>query len=57
MKVATHGSLGVVLWSAGQGHVDRAAAIHRLEALFQSSLWVSVRVREEARQALDRICS
>ncbi len=52
LKVETHGSLGVVLWSAGQGHLDQPAATAKLEALFQSSLWISMRVRTEARNAL-----
>ena len=50
-----HGSLGVVLWAAASGHLQRAEAERALEALFSSSLWVSPRVREEALAALRQL--
>ena len=50
-----HGSLGVVLWAAAVGRLDRAEAERALEALSQSSLWVSAQVLSEARRALERI--
>lgn len=50
-----HGSLGVVLWAAGAGHTSEKRSREVLEALLDSSLWVSARVRHEAWEALDSI--
>jgi predicted nucleic acid-binding protein len=52
-----HGSLGVILWAAATGHLDRMAAEQCLDALAHSSLWLSARVLEEARSALRQIFS
>lgn len=52
LGLETHGSLCVVLWCAGQGQLDQPAATATLQALFRSSLWISIRVRSEARIAL-----
>jgi predicted nucleic acid-binding protein len=52
-----HGSLGVVLWAAATGHLDRAQAERALESLASSSLWLSRRVLGEARAALGQIFS
>ena len=52
LGLETHGSLGVVLWCAGQGQLDQSSATTKLEALVQSSLWISLRVQTEARRAL-----
>jgi predicted nucleic acid-binding protein len=52
-----HGSLGIVLWAAAHGHLDRQESLIRLEALFESSLWVSPAIRAEAREAWNRIYS
>ena len=52
-----HGSLGIVLWAAAAGHLDRSEGERALEALAQSSLWISARVLAEARRALERILS
>lgn len=56
-RVEVHGSLGVVLWAAVHGHLDRQQSTTRLEALLTSSLWVSSSIREEAREALKQIHS
>ena len=50
-----HGSLGVVLWVAGQRLIPRAEAERLLAGLEQSSLWLAPRVRAQARQALDQL--
>jgi predicted nucleic acid-binding protein len=50
-----HGSIGIVLWGAAAGHLDRLEAEKTLEALSRSSLWVSARVLSEASRALERI--
>jgi predicted nucleic acid-binding protein len=51
----THGSLGVVLWAAATGAVDLAGAENALQALAQSSLWISARVLFEAQAALQKM--
>lgn len=50
-----HGSLGVVLWAAAAGHLEEPDARATLEALIRSSLWMSSRVVEEARFALQQM--
>ena len=50
-----HYSLGVVLWAAALGHIDRAQGEQALTRLAASSLWISGRVLDEARSALDEI--
>jgi predicted nucleic acid-binding protein len=57
LRVEAHGSLGVVLWAAAQGLLDRQQSAARLDALFASSLWVSPAIRQEARKALKQIFS
>lgn len=48
-------SLGIVLWVAAVGHLNRAAAEAVLNRLAQSLLWVSARVLAEARSALAQL--
>jgi predicted nucleic acid-binding protein len=55
LGLETHGSLGVVLWCAGQAQLDQPTATTKLEALFRSSLWISMRVQAGARRALSQI--
>lgn len=55
MGVEVHGSLGVVLWAAGQRLIPRPEAERLLTGLEQSSLWLSPRLRAQARQALDNL--
>ncbi|HVR95246.1 MAG TPA: DUF3368 domain-containing protein [Thermoanaerobaculia bacterium] len=50
-----HDSLGVILWAAAFGHLDKVEAEAALEALSRSSLWISSRVLTEARAALRQI--
>lgn len=52
-----HGSVGIVLWGAAAGHLNRSEAEQAFEALSRSSLWISARVFSEARSALERILS
>ncbi|HEX7185307.1 MAG TPA: hypothetical protein VF756_26015 [Thermoanaerobaculia bacterium] len=52
-----HGSVGLILWAATEGHLDRSEGERALEALARSSLWISARVLSEARSALERILS
>jgi predicted nucleic acid-binding protein len=51
------GSLGVVLWLAARRHLDQQAAHRLLDALEGTSLWLSPRVKAEARQALRTVFS
>jgi len=50
-----HGSLGVILWNAAHGHLSRKETELALDNLEASSLWLSVRIYQEARQSLDAI--
>ncbi|MBX3279915.1 MAG: hypothetical protein KF868_18085 [Acidobacteria bacterium] len=54
LGVEAHGSLGVVLWAAATGSLKRDSALTALDRLAQSSLWISVRVLAEAREALNQ---
>jgi predicted nucleic acid-binding protein len=51
----SRGSLGVVLWLAARRRVDFAEGSRLLDALEGTSLWLSPRVKAEARQALRAI--
>jgi predicted nucleic acid-binding protein len=55
LGLEVHGSLGIVLWAAAVGHLDRASAEAVLDRLSQSSLWISARVLAEAKAALDQL--
>ncbi len=55
LGLEAHGSLGVVLWAAATGELERPEAERTLEALVRSSLWISARVETEAREALGKI--
>lgn len=55
MGMEVHGSLGIILWAAAVGHLERRAAGQALTRLASSSLWISRRVLAEAQAALDEI--
>jgi predicted nucleic acid-binding protein len=55
LGIEVHGSLGIVLWAAAVGHLNREVAGAALDRLAQSSLWVSARVLAEAKAALLRL--
>jgi predicted nucleic acid-binding protein len=55
LGLEVHGSLGVVLWAAGAGHLGEKEAHAALDGLASSSLWVSERVLQEARAALKEL--
>lgn len=55
LGVEAHGSLGVVLWAAAHRLVGKAEAEANLAALEDSSLWMSSRVRTQARAALAQV--
>jgi len=55
LGLEVHGSLGIVLWAAAVGRLNRADIEATLERLAQSSLWISSRVLTEAKAALNRL--
>ena len=55
LGLEVHGSLGVILWAAAVGHLDRPAAEAALAQLATSSLWLSSRILAEARAAIEEI--
>lgn len=55
LHVETHGSLGVLLWAGGQQLISEDRATEILDRLEHSNLWLSRRVRAEARQALKQL--
>lgn len=51
-----HGSIGILIWSVAVGHIrDQALALHLLDNLANSSLWISRRVLQEAQRAIDAL--
>jgi predicted nucleic acid-binding protein len=55
LGLEVHGSLGVILWAAASGHLGRDEALSVLDRLARSSLWISPRIVDEARRALERL--
>ena len=55
LDLEVHGSLGVILWAAALGYLDRPAAEQALTRLASSSLWLSTRIQGEAWAALEEI--
>ena len=55
IKMEVHGSLGIVLWCAAKRLIGKDEAAASLTRLEQSSLWLSPRVRSEARTALAKL--
>lgn len=55
LGLQARGSLGVILWLAGQQKLSHHEASRHLENLARTSLWVSSRVLAEARSALEKL--
>ena len=55
LGIETHGSIGIILWSAATRLIQKPEAETLLAELEKSSLWMSPRVRAEARAALARL--
>ena len=53
LGLEVHGSLGVILWNAAHKHLSRAETEESLNGLEASSLWLSPKIYQEARQSLD----
>ena len=54
-ELEVHGSLGIVLWAAAKGHLNRAETEDLLDRLYRSSLWLSSRVLVEAKAAVEQL--
>jgi len=55
LGLEVHGSLGVILWNAAHRYLSRAETEQALNDLEASSLWLSAKIYQEARQSLDDI--
>ncbi|MDD5140559.1 MAG: hypothetical protein PHY43_09915 [Verrucomicrobiales bacterium] len=55
LNVEVHGSIGVVLWAAASRLVKKPETELFLTGLEKSSLWMSLKVRIEARAALEKL--
>jgi len=53
LGLEVHGSIGLLLWSLGEGFIQKDQAYNLLEGLAHSSLWVSERVLDKARQTIE----
>ena len=52
LGIEVHGSLGVVLWSVGNGFLSRKGAEQALSKLERSSQWLSGKIYQKARKAV-----
>jgi predicted nucleic acid-binding protein len=58
LGLEVHGTIGVVLWAAATGVLDKPETEFLLDRLANdSSLWVSPRILSEAKSALEQLCS
>ena len=58
LGLEVHGSIGLLLWNVAVGNIDtQEQAMNLLDALAQSSLWISERVVQEARKAIKTLFS
>lgn len=56
LGLAVRGSLGVVLYAAAAGHLDKATCLQTLDDLERrSTLWMSAKVKAAARQAVEQM--
>ncbi len=56
LGLEVHGSIAILLWSIATGLIhDKAVAIQMLENLANSSLWISDRVLQQARAAVENL--
>jgi predicted nucleic acid-binding protein len=54
LGLEVHGSIAIILWGAAVGLIhEKTLAIQLLDNLANSSLWISNRVLQEARKAID----
>lgn len=55
LRIEVHGSIGILLWIAAKGLVKKSEAESLLTGLENSSLWMSPKVRAEARVVLQKL--
>ncbi len=55
LGIETRGSIGIILWVAAMRLIERSEAETLFAALEKSSLWMSSRVRVQARAALTKL--
>jgi len=55
LGIEVHGSIGIVLWAAANKLVKKPDAEKHWAGLEQSSLWMSQKVRAQARAALEKL--
>ena len=55
LGIEVHGSIGMVLWAAANKLVKKSEAEKHLAGLEQSSLWMSQKVRAQARVVLEKL--
>ena len=56
LNVEVHGSIGLLLWAVAAGHIaTRDEAFVLLTVLANSSLWISDRVLQKAREAIETL--
>ena len=55
LGIEVHGSIGVVLWAAANNLIKKSEAENFSTGLEQSSLWISQKVRVEARAAMEKL--
>ncbi len=56
MGLEVHGSIGILLWTVAAGNIrDKSLAFNLLDNLANSSLWISERVLQEGRKAIDAL--
>jgi len=57
MGLESHGSIGILLWNLAVENINGKQTRYLLDALANSSLWISNRVLDEARKAIDMLTS
>ena len=57
LRLESHGSIGILLWNLAVEKINGEQARYMLDALADSSLWISNRVLYEARRAIDMLTS
>ena len=57
LGLESHGSIGILLWSLAVDNINGEQARYLLDALANSSLWISNRVLDETHKAIDMLSS
>ena len=57
LELESHGSIGILLWNLSVDNINGKQARYLINALANSSPWISNRVLDEARKAIDMLTS